>query len=343
MRKITFLLLIPFSLLLNTCDSNPINGDDDIPPGRRDYEWTVDTLFLPFNPFTGITGTSPTDVWAVGPGGDADKTIYHFDGQVWQTDLIPRPFSPLAVSSLSGNSVWSSGLQGKIWKYNGNEWIEHYRLPTSGDTLVILQDIFAISETDIYAVGQYFISAQDYWGIILRYSGNNWEEIIIPKTRTLFEKIRKNIDGKIYLRGLTQQDLNENDYQLYEFDGTTLIEIKSGSQNKDEFGNIIALNSKIDFIIGFDLFSYNRNSFLKIGRLSDDPKFLDVGWGRNEKDIFLGMRDGIAHYNGENTIYLYQSSENIFVRLGIVFEKEVFFIGRDSNGNNLMFHGKLNE
>ncbi|HEX7358763.1 MAG TPA: hypothetical protein VF270_13705, partial [Ignavibacteriaceae bacterium] len=67
------------------------------------------------------------------------------------------------------------------------------------------------------------------------------------------------------------------------------------------------------------------------------------GIGRNEKDIFLGMRDGIAHYNGENTIYLYRTTENIFVRKGILFEKEVFFLGRDINGNNLIFHGKLNE
>jgi len=305
--------------------------------------WTVDTLYLPFNPFTGITGTSPQDVWAIGPGGDADKTIYHFDGQIWQTDLIPRPFSPLAAYSLNKNSVWSSGLQGKIWNYNGNEWNEHYRLYTGGDTLVIFQDIFALSETDIYAVGQYFINAQDYWGIILHYSGNNWEEIIIPKTRTLFEKIRKNIDGKIYLRGLTQQDLNENDYQLYELNDMTFKKIKSGSQNNDELGNILHLGSETYFIIGYDFFSYNGSSFTKIGRLSDSPKFMNAGIGRNVKDIFLGMRDGIAHYNGENTIYLYQSSENVFVRLGIIFEKEVFFLGRDVNGNNLIFHGKLNE
>ena len=331
------------SLLSVTCKNEVTAVEDNIEPGRRDYTWTVDTLFLPFNSFTDITGTSPTDVWTCGPGGDLDKTFYHYDGQSWKTDLISRPFAPYSVSSISVNSVWSSGLEGKIWHYNGNGWSEQYRLFTNEDTLVVLQEVLAISETDIYSVGQYYIGPEDYWGIILHYNNNKWQNITIPKTRAIFDEIGKDKkNGKVYLRGLTQQNLNENDYQLYEINNTTLTEIKSGSQNKDEFGNVLRLNSRIYFIIGYDLFCYNENNFIKIGRLTDDPKFLHVGWGRNEKDIFLGMRDGIAHYNGENTVYLYQSTENIFVREGTMFDTEVFFIGR-TNGNNLMIHGKLNE
>ncbi|MCE7858000.1 MAG: hypothetical protein DYG97_15970, partial [Ignavibacteria bacterium CHB3] len=338
-----FLAFISLTLIsLNTCDENPVNGDN-IKPGRRDYVWTVDTLFMPFNSFTDITGTSPTNVWACGPGGDLDKTFYHYNGQSWNTDLIPRPISPLSVSSNSINFVWSCGLEGKIWKYCGNEWLEQYVYFANTDTLVVLQEIFAISENDIYAIGQYFVSNEDYWGLILHYNNSKWQDMTIPKIRTLFTEIGKDkVKDKLYLRGLTQQNLNENDYQLYEINGTTLNEIKSGSQNDDEFGNIFVLGSHIYFIIGYDFFKFNGNDFLKIGRLSDDPKFLHVGWGRNEKDIFLGMRDGIAHYNGDSTVYLYQTPNNVFVRAGIVFENEIFFIGRDSYGNNLMFHGKLN-
>jgi hypothetical protein len=341
--KITGLFLLVFFILLTTCNTTDPHIND-LKPGRRDYVWSVDILFLPFNFFTDIGGTSPTDVWVCGPGGDLDKTFYHYDGHSWKTDLISRPFSPISVSSISVNSVWSSGLEGKIWNFDGSNWREQYRLLTKADTLVVLQKILAISENDIYAIRQYYISPEDYWGIILHYTNNKWQNMTIPKTRTLFTKIEKDINsGRMYLQGLTQQNLNENDYQLYEIDGATLLEIKSGSQNNDEFGNILSLNSKIYFIIGYDFFSYNGNSFLKIGKLSDDPKFLNIGWGRNEKDIFIGMRDGVAHFNGENTVYLYQSNENIFVRKGIVFDKEVFFVGRDGYGNNLMFHGKLNE
>lgn len=341
--KITVgLITIIITAVQFSCNDNPSCPVDNTQPGRRDYVWTVDTLFLPFNFFTDITGTSPTDVWACGPGGDLDKTLFHYDGQGWKSDLISRPFSPISISSISVNSVWSSGLEGKIWHYSDNGWNEQYRLVANGDTLVVLQEILAISEANIYAVGQYYISPEDYWGIILHHNNNRWQNMSIPKTRTLLGEIGKDKNnGKIYLLGLTQQNLNENDYQFYEFNNTTLIKIKSGTQNKDEFGNILKLNSKVYLIIGYDFFSYNGNTFTKIGRLSDNPKFLNVGWGRNIKDIFLGMRDGVAHYNGENTVYLYQSTENIFVREGIVFDSEVFFIGRDSNGNNLMIHGKL--
>ena len=289
-----------------------------------------------------MTGSSPSDVWVCSPG-DADKIFYHYDGQVWKSDQVQRTFSPLSINSLNSNEVWSCGFLGKIWTFNGTHWIEFYSYSPKVDTSIILQEIRGFSTSSIYAVGQYFLGAQNYWGIILHYDKRVWKEINIAKTRTLFVKISKDLNGKYYLLGLTQQNYNENGYQLYEFNGTELKIIHSGSQNKDEFGNILELGEKIYFIIGFDFYSYDGKSFIKVGRLSDNPKFLNVGIGRNEKDIFLGMRDGIAHYNGENTVYLFQTKDNVFVRKGVVFNKDVFFLGRDINGNNLIFHGKLNE
>lgn len=342
MKKVIIYFGLPIIIVLNTCTENPINGDDNIPPGRRDYTWTVDTLFMPFNSFTGITGTSPTDVWVCSPG-DADKIFYHYDGISWQSDLITRTFSPLSIFSNSINSVWSSGLEGKIWSYNGAQWSEKYQHRSNADTLIDLISIFDISEQEILTVGQYFIK-QDFVGIILRYDGTVWEELNIPHIRTAFADIKVSDNGKIYLWGVTNEQFTDSRYQFYELAGNNLKEIYSGSQNANaEYGSILQLGTKTYFIIGYNFFSYNGNTFSKIGKLSDDPKFRNIGWGRNEKDIFLGMRDGVVHYNGENTIYLYQTPENVFVREGIVFEKEVFFVGRDSNGNNLIFQGKLNE
>ncbi|MCZ7616340.1 MAG: hypothetical protein M5T52_22990 [Ignavibacteriaceae bacterium] len=61
---------------------------------------------------------------------------------------------------------------------------------------------------------------------------SKWQDAI-PKIRTLFTEIGKiKLKTKLYLRGLTQQNLNENDYQLYEINGTTLNEIKSGSPKR---------------------------------------------------------------------------------------------------------------
>ena len=39
----------------------------------------------------------------------------------------------------------------------------------------------------------------------------------------------------------------------------------------------------------------------------DNPNFYQRIWGRNEKDIFLMMGDGLAHYNGTDIQYLFYS------------------------------------
>jgi hypothetical protein len=342
-KIILFSFISILSLLSITCKNEVTAVEDNVKPGRRDYVWNVDTLFLPFNSFTDITGTSPTDVWACGPGGDLDKTFYHFYGQSWKSDLISRPFAPISVSSIGYDNVWSSGRTGMIWKFNGSQWFQVYKHSVNGNDDITFERINTISVSNIFAVGQCFKN-QDYSGIILHYDGTIWSEINIPQIRTAFADVKKSDNGKIYLWGLTHEQFTENRYQFYELEDNNLKEIYNGSQNTDaEYGSLLQLGNKTYFIIGYDFFSYNGTTFSKIKRLSDDPKFLNVGWGRNEKDIFIGMRDGVAHYNGENTVFLYQSTENIFVRKGIVFESEVFFIGRDSNGNNLMIHGKLNE
>jgi hypothetical protein len=329
-------------LFVLSCDKN-ITGPEELIPGRRDYVWSVDTLFLPFNSFTDITGTSPTDVWVCGPGGDLDKTLFHFDGLSWKSDFISRPFAPKSISSLRYNNVWSGGRQGMIWKFNGTQWAQVHKHNINGNDDITFECINAISESKIFVGGQYFINP-DYFGIILRYDGATWVRLTIPQIRTAFADIKESDNDKIYLWGVTNEQFAESRYQFYELEENNLSEIYNGSQNTNsEYGSLLQLGNKTHFIIGYDFFSYDGNAFSKIGKLSDDPKFLNVGWGRNEKDIFIGMRDGVAHYNGENTVYLYQSPANIFVRKGIVFDSEVFFIGRDSNGNNLMIHGKLKE
>ena len=297
---------------------------------------------MPFNFFTDITGTSPADVWTCGPGGDLDKTFYHYDGQSWKTDLTSRPFAPVSISSRDFDDVWSGGQIGMIWKFNGIQWEQNYQHNVNGNYIITFQSIEVVSSTMIIAGGYYFID-QDYWGIILIYNGDTWNQLNIPNIRTTFADVKVNENGIIYLWGVTNEQFTESRYQFYELAGSNIREIYSGSQNTEaEYGSLLQLGNKTYFIIGYDFFSYNGNTFSKIGRLSADPKFLNVGWGRSIKDIFLGMRDGIAHYNGENTVYLYQTPNNVFIREGIVFENEIFFIGRDSYGNNLMFHGKLN-
>jgi hypothetical protein len=79
MKKI-FLAIISLTLIsFNTCDDNPVNGDN-VKPGRRDYSWRVDTIDSPNNSFSCIWGSSPTDVWVGGKGGVTSyDRLWHFN------------------------------------------------------------------------------------------------------------------------------------------------------------------------------------------------------------------------------------------------------------------------
>ena len=72
----------------------------------------------------------------------------------------------------------------------------------------------------------------------------------------------------------------------------------------------------------------------------DNPNFYQRIWGRNEKDIFLMMGDGLAHYNGTDIQYLFYS-DHIQIYGAALFERDVFFLINDKNGNNLIYHGIL--
>ena len=104
MRKLVNLLVFIFTFsfeLFTSAGCSSATGPITSSPGRRDYTWTVDTLNIPYTMLGYIWGSSPTDVWAVGPGGDLDKTIYHFTGEKWFNDGISRSLTPGAVFGFS--------------------------------------------------------------------------------------------------------------------------------------------------------------------------------------------------------------------------------------------------
>lgn len=135
---------------------------------------------MPFNFFTDIAGSSPTDVWACGPGGDLDKTLYHFDGQNWKSDLITRPFSPLAIYAVSKNEVWSCGLQGNIGRYSNSEWGQIHQELALQDTIIDLITMHKQSSLTLISTGQYFVN-NDFYGLILKSNTDKWERLEIPE------------------------------------------------------------------------------------------------------------------------------------------------------------------
>lgn len=341
MKFLTKIFFICATLILfNTCDSSePV---DDLKPGRRDYVWTVDTINIPFTTLQRIWGSSPTDVWAIGPGGDLDKTIYHFDGARWSTDGISRPLSPTTIFGFSASNVWICGRGGDIWNYNGSNWIKNTTITIPDYNLIGFEDVWGDAPNNIYVVGY----AQDgitYRSVIVRYDGVSWKNIEAFTIRNSFIKIRrgKKTSNNYYISGVRDEQFAEDTTFIYQFHDSTLKQIYKGLWSNDEVAWIENINGEMYFLKGSVLFKYVNNDFQFFVDIGEPAAFL----GRNSKDIFLGKLNGIAHFNGTDIQYLYPfSDQSIRIFMGIIFEKEVFFLAYDVNNSlNLIIKGKLNE
>lgn len=120
--------------------------------------------------FTGVWGSSPTDIWIVGTGG----VILHGDGNTFQPVSSGTTISLLGVWGLSATDVWAVGDQGVILKWNGTQWSQQ-SAPVSTD----LWGIWAANTSAVFVVGNN--------GVILRYDGQQWRRQDSPRNNALFD------------------------------------------------------------------------------------------------------------------------------------------------------------
>ena len=74
----------------------------------------------------------------------------------------------------------------------------------------------------------------------------------------------------------------------------------------------------------------------------DNPNFYQKIWGRNTKDIFLMMVDGLAHCDGTDIQYVFRYGLGTQVFGAALFDQDVFFLIYESQtGLSLVYHGTL--
>jgi hypothetical protein len=312
---------------------------DDSTPGRRDYVWTVDTVKIPMTLLYRIWGSSPSDVWAVGPGGGLDQTIWHYDGVKWKTDGVSRNIAPRSVFGFSNNDVWICGQEGKIWHFNGSNWQQSGQYQTNNNT-TFLEDMWGTSSNDLYAMG-FTISDEEMVSIITHYDGKSWKNYNIPTFNYEFNRVKGIHIGSekhIAILGYTLSSL----VGLFLFDGiNTVQKIYEATNGVSTWAICQNINNELFYTIGNTINTYSNNSFHRFLQVSDS-EFGGQIFGRNRKDIFIRMFDGIAHYNGSDIQYLYKFNGNISILDAAIFDREIFFLAYDkTNDDNLVFHGKL--
>jgi hypothetical protein len=342
--KVFLLLCLP---ILTQLSCNTTEPTDDLKPGRRDYTWTLDTLDTQANRIQSIWGSSPNDVWAVGPGGlSANERVWHFDGNAWQPYQQVLPTSPECIYGIDQNNIWIGGSDGKIFRFNGTVWNQVNSIVRSDTSGNWINYIWGDSPQVIYALGRAYLTNEPLpRSFILHFNGSNWKEIYFSPKQLQFFSIRKE-NNKLFLSGLIKTNTVEPDTLfLYKMENNIVNEIYRNTMDKVAFMNLSQIGDKSYFLIGQDLCEYVNGIFTKVISFSE-PMFGYQAYGRSKKDIFLRMKDGLAHYNGDNVEYLFHFSNNYTSILNepLLLEKEVFFVVHDNlNDYNLILRGKLKD
>ncbi len=349
MIKRTLLVLAAGILLaFNSCSESGIDPKK-IEPGRRDYLWTVDTLDI-YYPTYKIWGSSPTDVWSINES-DLYNSIWHYDGNRWSTDGVFRFIAPRAIFGFSSNNVFLGGIDGKIWQFDGYNWKQIAQLTKEGTDFVTFQNIWGESPNDFYAVGggpdesgYYNISA------ISHFTDNKWTILNTEGLIGIVERLYKNKpDGKFYLQTYRVGGGQYSDSTLiYEYTHGRYNKIYVSIEEKGRQADISLINGEVYFILGSEIAKRINGQFQTILHVYN-PNFYQRIWGRNSKDIFLLMTDGLVHYNGSDMQYLFYFSQPeakpwTQIYGAALFEKDVFFtVYEPPTHLKLIYHGKLKE
>src|SRR5581483_1347262 len=116
----------------------------------------------------GISGTSLTDVWAVGRvnSGELHPLTLHYDGNRWQVlDSFPAMDQAglESVSAISADDVWAAcwcecedGVRGLLLHWDGQQWVDSHAAAVHDDPLY---GVSAVGADDAWAVGAALVGA----------------------------------------------------------------------------------------------------------------------------------------------------------------------------------------
>ena len=348
LRSFFFFFLIS-SLLLTALSCN---DDQIIPPeekpGRRDYTWTVDTIDAPGDTYYRLWASSPTDVWATSPG-DLSKSILHYNGYQWDTYGVIGMNTPHSIFGFAYNKVYIVAYGGEVWRFDGGNWIKFAQLTKDGHTNIAFNDIWGVSSNDFYVFGGYPDTSGAYNNsFIARHYNNNWLVMDTKGINGIVGKLFKNSsDNKIYTLTLKAGNgLFPDSTIIYEYDQVDFKKIYSSIWTGGQQADISFINNEVYFMLGYQISKRVNGQFQTFLQV-DNYNFYQRIWGRNSKDIFLLMTDGLAHFNGSDIQYLFHFNyANVTPWTQIygaaLFDKDVFFLTYEPPTHlKYIFHGTL--
>ena len=123
--------------------------------------------------FLSITGTSATDVWAVGADGRDGPVVQHFDGTTWERKVTGSRGDLWWAHALPGGVVYLAGENATVLRYDGTSFT---RMRTPGIARNTVFGVWASGDNDVYAVG----SSAGRSGFIWHFDGTTWTDLLLP-------------------------------------------------------------------------------------------------------------------------------------------------------------------
>lgn len=240
-----------FAIIVIGCKKTPTEpGKDNPPPGSRDYTWTVDTLtkIAPYNSYYFLWGTSPTNLWCIGEGGDFDKMILHYDGSTWENFSYPgQGIEPWAIFGFTADDFWVGGGEGDIFRYTNGQFNKFGDYRLYGYPQTVFMKFWGNSPNDIYAVGTAEKTANGrLYEIIMHYDGKTWNYVIQPESEGDFIDIKRGTnDSPNYYLINVSGDLDST--SIFEFDGKSLKKIYNQTDTDDNIVGMFSVNNDLYF------------------------------------------------------------------------------------------------
>lgn len=345
--SLSFFLFLLISFLITAQSCNTTEPTDDLKPGRRDYTWTIDTLPGINNPRFRMWGSSPTDIWAT-TSSNWENSISHFDGSRWISYGVTGLATPNAIYGFSNAEIYIGETgSGRIWKYDGNNWNQFAQLTKDGHNNIWVENIWGQSFNNFYAIGVYpQAQFSPNNSVIAQYDSGIWTTFNTNNLFGVVEHLYKNLpDNKVYLQVIGNQADTDSTH-IYEYKNGSYEKLYSSLWTKGQQADISLINNEVIFVLGNQISRRLNNQFQTILNVSNS-NFYQRLWGRNTKDIFLLMTDGLAHYNGTDVEYLFYftlANEKPWTQIygAAIFKDEVFFLAYEPmTGLSLVFNGKL--
>jgi hypothetical protein len=261
-----------------------------------------------------------------------------YGASVWEKIEVVEPYKPAAIYDIWGTSdqnLYIVGVRfpegfsrgkGFVCHYNGKSWTE----AASGNS-TWLYDIWADSESDIFAVGEHHNGG----GIVLHYDGVTWNETA-----------QGNICYGVWGASASNVFAVGNGSQIFNFDGSTWMLMETPTENGYHYEKVWGSSESDVFAVGhykptgeddrYVILHYDGSEW-SVMKTGAGGRLMNI-WGSSASNVFAVGYPGILRYDGKNWNLMKDNTIGTYVYSIWGVSSSIVFAGR-SDGHILRYNG----